>query len=193
MSYACSLHDVGASPTQVLKDEHRVIEKVLDAMERALRQDAVDRSFFEKALDFLRNFADGCHHAKEEEELFPVLEASGIPREGGPIGCMLKEHEEGRSLVRMIADHLEAATGGDRTAVGAVRQAAANYIELLRQHIQKEDTVLFVVADQTLGPEEKKSMLTAFDHAEQTGGDVGKHERYVALADELSQWAFTTV
>ena len=192
MSHACSLHDVDASPTQVLKDEHRVIEKVLDAMERALCHDAVDRSFFEKALDFFRNFADGCHHAKEEEELFPVLEASGIPREGGPIGCMLNEHEEGRSLVRNIAENLEAAAGADRTAVGAVRQAAANYVELLRQHIQKEDNILFVVADQALGSEEKKLMLAAFDRAEQSSGDLGKHERYVALADELSEWTFTT-
>lgn len=193
MSHTCSLHDVDANPTQVLKDEHRVIEKVLDAMERALNHNAIDRSFFEKALDFLRNFADGCHHAKEEDELFPVLEALGMPRESGPIGCMLNEHEEGRSLVRMIDDNLEAAANGDRTAVGAVRQAAANYIELLRQHIQKEDNVLFVMADQTLGSKEKKSMLAAFDRAEQSGSDAGKHERYVALAGELSRWTFTTV
>lgn len=193
MHHTCSSRDVDTSPTQVLKDEHRVIEKVLDAMERAICHDAVDRVFFEKAVDFVRNFADGCHHAKEEGELFPVLEASGIPREGGPIGCMLKEHEEGRSLVRMIADNLEAAAGGDRAAVGAVHQAAGNYVELLRQHIQKEDTILFVVADQTLGAEQKRLMLAAFDQAEQAGGDAGKHDRYVALADELSQWAFTTV
>ena len=193
MSHRCSLYSVSASPTQVLKDEHRVIEKVLDATERALWNDTIDRSFFEKALDFFRNFADGCHHAKEEHELFPVLEASGILREGGPIGCMLKEHEEGRSLVQMIADNLEAAAGGDRTAVGAVRQAALNYIELLRRHIHKEDNVLFVVADQALGPEEQKLMLAAFERAERSNSNFGKHERYVALADELSQWAFTTV
>ena len=193
MSQLCSSHGVNASPTQVLKDEHRVIEKVLDATERALRNDSIDPIFFEKALDFFRNFADGCHHAKEEDELFPVLETSGIPREGGPIGCMLKEHEEGRSFVRIIADNLEAAAGGKRTAVGAVRQAAESYIELLRQHIQKEDNVLFVLADQALGPDEQKLMLAAFDRAERSNGNCGKHERYVALADELSQWAFTTV
>ncbi len=193
MSHPCSSHDVNVSPTQVLKDEHRVIEKVLDATERALRHDSIDRSFFEKALDFFRNFADGCHHAKEEDELFPVLEKLGIPRDGGPIGCMLKEHEEGRSCVRVIADNLEAAAGGNRTAVEAVRQAAENYIELLRQHIQKEDNVLFVMAEQALGPEEQKLLLAAFDVAERSNGKCGKHERYVALADELSQWAFGTV
>ena len=193
MSNQCSLHSVHASPTQVLKDEHRVIEKVLDATERALRNGFIDRSFFEKALDFFRNFADGCHHAKEEDELFPALEKSGIPREGGPIGCMLKEHEEGRSFVRIIAHNLEAAAGGHHSAVGAVREAAASYVELLRQHIQKEDNVLFVMADQALGLDEQKLMLAAFDRAERSNGNCGKHGRYVALADELSQWAFTKV
>ncbi len=190
MSSKCSEHDVNSNPTQVLKDEHRVIERVLDAVERSLGHEAVDKVFFEKALDFIRNFADGCHHAKEEGQLFPVLEESGVPREGGPIGCMLNEHEQGRSLVRLMADNLEAAAGGNRAAVGTVHQAAADYVELLRQHIQKEDTVLFVVADQRLGAEQKKLVMAAFDRAEEAGGDVGKHARYVALADELAQWTF---
>lgn len=193
MSNQCSVHGVNASPTQVLKDEHRVIEKVLDATKRALRHTSIDRSFFEKALDFLRNFADGCHHAKEEDELFPALEKSGIPRDGGPIGCMLKEHEEGRSFVRTIADNLEAAAGGNRVAEGVLRQAAEGYVELLREHIQKEDNVLFVLADQALGPDEQKLLLAAFDLAERSNGNCRKHEQYVALADELSQWTFSTV
>ena len=192
MGQLCSLHGVNASPTQVLKDEHRVIEKVLDATERALWNDLIDRSFFEKALDFFRNFADGCHHAKEEDELFPVLETSGIPREGGPIGCMLKEHEEGRYLVRIITDNLDEAVEGDPEALHTLRKAATYYVALLREHIQKEDNVLFVLADQVLGPEEQKLMLTAFDRAERSNNNVGKHERYVALADELSQRALAT-
>jgi hemerythrin-like domain-containing protein len=59
---------------QVLRNEHRVIEKVLDALERRLHS-PIDMTFYQQSLDFLRNFADGCHHAKEEKELFPILES----------------------------------------------------------------------------------------------------------------------
>ena len=179
-------------PTDVLKQEHRVIEKVLDAVERELGNGAIDKAFMTKALDFFRNYADGCHHAKEECELFPALESAGIPREGGPIGCMLSDHEAGRSLIRTIAEHLDAAAGADVDAQRVVRHAATTYVELLRQHIQKEDNVLFVMADQVLGTTEQAAMLTAFDAAEHASGTAATRARYVELADELSEWSSAT-
>jgi hemerythrin-like domain-containing protein len=62
---------------------------------------------FRQGVDFVRNFADRCHHAKEEENLFPRMEARGVPRDGGPIGVMLFEHEEGRAYVRAIAGAID--------------------------------------------------------------------------------------
>lgn len=182
----------GTRPTDVLKQEHRVIEKVLDAVERELGNGAIDKTFMTQALDFFRNFADGCHHAKEEETLFPALETAGIPREGGPIGCMLSDHEAGRSLLRMIAEHLDAAAGADVDAQRVVRQAATTYVELLRQHIQKEDNVLFAMADQVLGPTEQDAVLTAFDAADHANGTAATRARYVELADELADWSSAT-
>jgi len=172
---------------QVLRDEHRVIEKVLDAMERQLPREPIDREFFRQAIEFLRNFADGCHHAKEEVELFPVLESAGIPREGGPIGCMLHEHAQGRLLIGVIADNLDAAAHGDAAAAQDLHRAAAAYIDLLRQHIAKEDNVLFVLADEALGPQEQRLMREAFDRADRSQGCSTQHQHYVELAEELSQ------
>ena len=173
---------------QVLKDEHRVIEKVLDAMERQLDR-PVERDFFEKAIDFLRHFADGCHHAKEEDHLFPVLESAGIQREGGPVGCMLHEHEQGRALIGMIAGNLDAAARGEAGACQNLRRAGAAYIALLRQHIFKEDNVLFAMADQALGPQEQQLMRDAFFRADGSNGCATKHQHYIELAEELSRRA----
>jgi len=170
--------------------EHRVIEKVLDATERMLWSGTTDRDFLTRALDFFRNYADRCHHAKEEGELFPVLETLGVPRQGGPIGCMLQEHDEGRHLLGVVADNLEAAQRGDRTATHNLHQAARRYVAMLRQHIQKEDNVLFVMADQLLGPDEQQQMLEAFDRAQRSDDGVARHERYESLAEELFQWEF---
>lgn len=85
-----------SKPTQFLVDEHAVIVRVLDAVEAVARRDddPMDVEFFEKAIEFFACFADKCHHAKEEDLLFPVLEQRGVPRDGGPIGCMLSEHVE---------------------------------------------------------------------------------------------------
>lgn len=183
---SCMCNCKAMSPTEVLKNEHRVIERVLDAMEKQLDK-PVDVAFYRDAIDFLRNFADGCHHAKEEKELFPVLESAGIPREQGPIGCMLDEHEMGRALIKKIASNIEAAGKGDAEAGSILRNAAGAYIRLLRQHIFKEDNVLFVMADRALGPEEQELMRGAFERADRSNSCSSQHQHYVDMAAELSR------
>jgi len=91
------------------------------------------------ALDFLRNFVDRRHHAKEEKHLFVKLEQRGIAREGGPIGVMLAEHEQGRKCVRAAAAALRKAAQGDLAAAGTVAHDLVDYVLLLRSHIDKEN------------------------------------------------------
>ncbi len=86
-------------------------------------------------------------------------------------------------------DHLAAAAGGDAHAAREVRDAGAAYIDLLRNHILKEDNVLFMIADQTLGPEQQVALQAAFEAADQRPENAGKDVRYIALADELCQRA----
>jgi hemerythrin-like domain-containing protein len=185
----CSHHSGAATARGVLMDEHRVIERVLDAVERMLDARIVDARFLDLALDFFRNFADGCHHAKEETALFPALERAGIPRLGGPVGVMLDEHVEGRRLLGIIRENLAAAET-DARAAERVREAARAYIELLRQHIQKEDNVLFAIADQALDPVVQREVLDAFDALESREGEEDKHERYLKVARDLESWSF---
>ena len=185
----CHATDVAdATPRRILMDEHRVIERVLDAVERMIDADVIDRPFLLDAVDFIRNFADGCHHAKEEDQLFPAMEQAGMPREGGPIGCMLHEHEQGREFVRRILGGLDAAAAGNPAAAAEVKSAALGYVGLLRQHIQKEDNILFVMAERLLDADAQKRLMQSFDRVE--ASTLGKHERYLALADRLSNWAF---
>src|SRR5664279_2580400 len=97
-------------PVDVLMSEHRTIERVLAAVETRLADSAggvFPYEFMSEALDFFRNFADGCHHAKEEEMLFTRMEQRGIARECGPIGCMLKEHVQGRNYLATLRTNLD--------------------------------------------------------------------------------------
>src|SRR3990172_4199597 len=126
--------------TQVLTEEHEGIKRVLDLIERAhdkvARNEALPHDFLPEILDFIKTFADTCHHGKEEGVLFPLLEKRGIPRDG-PIGMMLMEHDMGRSSVRKSAEALE--RGNTKEAL----EKLLEYVHLLRDHIVKENNILY--------------------------------------------------
>jgi len=179
--------------TRILMEEHRVIERVLSSLDTAAqRLDAghpISAGFFIEVTDFFRGFADGCHHKKEEGVLFPAMESSGVARQGGPLAVMLAEHEEGRRLTRALrAAAEEMATGGAEWKT-AVVQNALGYVALLRQHIAKENGVLFPMADRLITPEAQGRLLEAFDRVEheETGGGV--HEKYLEMAERLERQA----
>jgi hemerythrin-like domain-containing protein len=175
--------------TEALKSDHRVIERVLAVLERLTERAESSPEMWQKAYDFIRNFADHCHHLKEERILFPALQKLGIPSEGGPIGVMLLEHEEGRAYVRGIAEALELAKADPRAATPALFENARAYLRLLREHILKEDQILFNMADEALSSEEQKKLLREFEEheAKEIGPDV--HEKYLQIAQELEQYA----
>jgi len=177
-------------PTKILSDEHRVIEIVLSALEKmadeAEEKGRLDRETAEQAVDFIRNFADKCHHGKEENQLFTVLNTKGLPADSGPVGVMLNEHEMGRTYVKGMADNIEKAAAGDRDAVSDFIAGARNYTGLLWAHIQKEDGVLFPMASRILTPEEKEDLLAQFDHVERDHMGEGTHEKYLKIAEALA-------
>jgi hemerythrin-like domain-containing protein len=172
--------------TEMLSDEHRLIERVLDVMEK-LTQDSLVSSLesWKKTLDFARHFADQCHHLKEEKILFPAMEEHGIPNEGGPIGMMLIEHEEGRSYVRSMFAAIARLDANEQAARESLLASARAYIRLLREHIQKEDQILFRIADDVIPAEEQKQLLRAFEEHEVGEMGAGIHEKYLAIAQAL--------
>ena len=179
------------SATDVLKDEHRGVERMLASVEAATRRlqagGDVPADLYLKAVDFFRGFTDGCHHAKEEEKLFPALEQRGIPRVGGPIGMMLAEHKQGRAYVRAMAEAANCYSKGEKPAAAELIESGRGYVMLLRQHIAKEDGMLFPMADQALSGEEQTHLAEEFEAIERERTGPGEHERYHHMLDELEQ------
>jgi len=141
--------------------------------------------FFLDAADFIKGFADGCHHLKEEGVLFPAMTASGLPQQGGPVGVMLIEHEQGRVFTRGMRAAAEQALNGDRTAIDEILRNARGYAALLRQHILKEDRVLFPMAGQVIPAEQHETIFERFEAVEHEETGEGVHEKYLALAEKL--------
>jgi hemerythrin-like domain-containing protein len=174
---------------ETLMHEHRVVEQglgVLEAMAaRLARGQSVPPDHATELLDFFRDFVDGCHHAKEEQSFFPALVERGIPREGGPVGVMLSEHDQGRSLQRQMREALPR-LASDAGARSRFAQAVGDYATLLRQHIMKEDNVLFKMAERVLSPEDDRRLAEAFDRHERETMGAGTHERFHSLIDRLA-------
>lgn len=177
--------------TEVLKTEHRAIERMLAIVEEAARRlhegQDVDPDVIRSAIDFIRTFADHCHHVKEEDTLFPLLEERGMPRDSGPIGVMLLEHEEGRDYVRGMAAAVEQYAAGDKGAGAAIAENARGYVGLLRDHILKEDTILYPMADNVLSESDQEALVAKFDKLETEVIGEGVHERYHQLLDDLER------
>jgi hemerythrin-like domain-containing protein len=177
--------------TQILMNEHRVIERVLNSLDaavaRARQDDTVRPGFFIDAADFIRGFADGCHHRKEEGVLFKTMGANGMPVEGGPIGVMLYEHEQGRAFTRGMRSAAERWQAGDMSAKLETLQNASRYTALLRQHIQKEDAILFPMADRVIPQAEYAQVEQGFEHVEHEETGEGIHEKYLGLAEKLER------
>ncbi len=177
--------------TDVLMEEHRLIERLLDSLNLAADRlesgTAVRPGFFIEAAEFIKGFADGCHHRKEEGYLFPALVAAGMPQDGGPVGMMLYEHDEGRAFTKALREAAERMAGGDMSAQAEVAQNSRGYSALLKQHIHKENMILFRMADQFIQGADRDQLTADFKQVEREETGAGVHEKYLAMLEGLER------
>jgi hemerythrin-like domain-containing protein/quercetin dioxygenase-like cupin family protein len=124
------------------------------------------RSLLSKYVAFCRGFVDEIHHGKEESLLFARMCASGFPRDEGPIGVMLQEHEVGRGAVGAM-DAIAKGEGplNDAELANLGEQARA-FADLLARHIAKENTVLYPMASRAISADQMEILdgeARAFD------------------------------
>jgi len=179
------------TPAEQLQDEHqgilimlRVLGQVCNRIESKKR---VEAEHLERIVEFLRVFADKCHHGKEEDLLFPALERAGVPKEQGPIGVMLAEHRQGRGFIRGMAEALDRQKKGDPKALPSYAENARNYIALLTQHIDKENNVLFPMAEKVLSKETQEQLVEGFEKIEEERIGPGTHEEFHKLLHHLQE------
>jgi len=171
--------------SKILVEEHKNILKVADAIEKECNElkkgKGVDENFFKKAVYFIRNYADKFHHAKEEEILFKEMLKDSVQEcmHCNPIDQMLQEHDIGRNFVKGIIE------GMDKKNKNKIIESGNGFVQLIREHIFKEDHVLYPMCDEALNKKVQSSMLKKFDKEDKTRAEDKK--KCIAIVKEFEK------
>ncbi len=180
--------------TEMLMSEHRIVEGFIGTLERAAdkldQKQTIRPGFFTDAADFSKGFTDGCHHRKEEGYLFPALVRHGLSDTSSLVAVLLEEHEQSRRLIKAMRLAAQQWQDGDTKAMPIVLENARSYVSLLKQHIQKEDGVLFPLSERTLPLDEQATLAQDFERVEEEEVGAGVHEKYLGLANTLKKEVF---
>ncbi len=173
--------------TEDLMKEHQLILKYVDLMERYAEFDLKNLStpiLFEKAgcfIQFIHEFADHFHHAKEEDILFRYLEVPGVLTHCNPVPQMLSEHSKAREFVRNMENAIQT------KELNELSVNAGQYARLLKEHIYKEDNILYPMAERGLPDVAKASLLKEYTEADNRLDSQAIWHKYELLCTELEQ------
>ncbi len=174
--------------TMILKHEHEAILFVIGAVEKEVdyieKTGRIHARTVREMVDFFINFVDRCHHAKEEKHLFVMLRERGMPVKSGLLAALLHEHDRGRACVRAVAQAV-AKQNIPPAAIRKAKENIADYAKLIRAHIDKENNVLYPMADRLLKLADQRALAEAFDKVESEELGAGVHEKYHAWIKKL--------
>src|SRR5512133_649080 len=176
------------SATKDLENDHVNILHLLDVMEKISKVSSPDIADLEAVVYLIRNYADGFHHAKEEQILFPSLAEKGFSQQQGPVAVMLSEHTQGRNYVKGMADNIALLKQGDNSALEPVYLNMTGYVNLLRNHIAKENNILFRMADKVLTVEDHTELLKKYSlviPVTQNGGGLSEYLSDIERLDKI--------
>ena len=176
--------------TQTLVNEHRLILRMIALLERNAPRTAkgeyTNWQFYLDGIDFIRTYSDHFHHAKEEDILFEALVKNGMPRENSPIAAMLMEHDQGRAFVKAMETAVHETLDGDADKAAIIADNALAYAALLREHIEKEDDILYPLAERVI-PESMRDDIIAGYAAAEARAATGLAAHYEAVVVSYEQ------
>jgi hemerythrin-like domain-containing protein len=173
------------TPTENLENDHVNILRLLDVMEKMILVKSTNTEHFERSVSLIKCYADGFHHAKEENLLFPMMVKKGYSVEQGPIAVMLHDHIQGRDYVKGMTEGIAGYKTGNETELSKIYENMQAYIILLRNHIAKENNVLFRMADNVLSENDQQELSDEFAKVENEGVCGGVLKDCIAVIEKL--------
>lgn len=170
----------------LLVRDHEIIERVIAAFREVLASaDAPAPELAAEYVDFFIRYADGVHNKKEENHLFPLLEKRGLPRQGGPLGVMLEEHDTGRKLLSDMGSAAVAFSAGALNELAELRRVFEAWTTLVHQHYWKENDVLYPMGRRVFSADDAASVLIGIEQVESGSGPDARAHWY-AVAERLT-------
>jgi hemerythrin-like domain-containing protein len=175
-------------PVDLLVQEHRIIERMVSPIKNELSRmeetKEVNQNFIDVTVDFIRTYADHCHHGKEEGILFRELSKKPLTTEHATtMRELIEEHVYGRKTTRNLADAKERFVKGNPEALKDVEKFLNDLAEFYPKHIEKEDKKFFYPVMEYFTPKEQETMLREcweFDRKL-------IHEKYAKTVEELEK------
>lgn len=168
--------------------EHRLIERMLSAMQSALAElgssQRVDREFVDVAVDFMRTYADRTHHGKEEDILFRELSTRELSADDRrAMDELIADHAFGRQTTDDLARANEQYRSGDESALTTIHSQLRTLCDFYPRHIEKEDELFFPAARAYFSEEEDQTLLARFWAFDRTM----IHEKYTLVVEALEK------
>jgi hemerythrin-like domain-containing protein len=175
-------------PVGLLMKEHRIIEKMIALIKKKLtyikKTQKADIGFIDTAVDFMKVYADKCHHGKEEDILFRELKKKPISREHGRImEELINEHIYGRKTVAALVKARGKYEFGNKNSRKDIEENMSKLVDLYPKHIDKEDNHFFLPVMEYFSDEEKESM---FNECKEFDMDM-IHKKYKGVVESFKK------
>ena len=175
-------------PIDALMQEHRLIDRVISQMRKEVarmeEKNDVNSKFVDAVVDFIKVYADRCHHGKEEGVLFRRLSSKQMsPEHATMMRDLINEHVYARKTTGSLAKANESFVNGNRDSQKDIGKLMKDLIEFYPMHIEKEDKKFFGPSMQYFSVQEQEAMLNEF-------GEFDRkiiHEHYAKVLDELEK------
>lgn len=175
---------------QELKAEHHGIQvmlKILQSISKAIdTHQSVDSEHLKSIHEFLAVFADKCHHGKEEDILFPALQAKGNITMLKMLPILLQEHATGRGYIRALGKKVQEYSAGNRESLKEIGILFRQYSTLLQEHIKSEDETVFPALEHDLDDSLDAELFERFEQLETDVIGLGRHEQFHAMLENYS-------
>jgi len=178
------------NPSIDIQSDHVAMSIILDAMENRaheiLKDGTVDYFRIGQILDFLHNYTDNLHYAKEERILFPAVLDESKPWISKTINTLIHEHALAREYILEIDKHLHACLTGDTGALQKLGSVILQYVALEKNHIKVEDNVVMPLFKSLLDTNRMEGFKFEFKELPDKKIDHLKYLEYYRLINILS-------
>lgn len=154
-------------PIGPLMKEHRLIERMIDCMEKEIEKMEAHKKanplFIDTAVDFIRMYADRTHHGKEEDILFRDLAKKQIsPNHSKIMEELVEEHKWARNIVKNLVEAKERYVKGNVDSLKEIIKLLGDLVEFYPKHIEKEDKHFFIPVMKYFNDNEQQEMLDEY-------------------------------